>query len=290
MKQLLPAVMLLLFSLQLQAQNTIEAHGNILYYTNDNILHIKVVSGNVPKKGQAVEVHKVFQMGRMSGTHDLAVGTIIGGTDKDLQIKVSEYKSTLVENGVTRPMCKAGDEALIKWEGSTEDLATANFDQEVVDAKTLYLKENYSEAVTAFDKLIAKDAHCLDCYFVRGRALLDLGKAELAIKDFNKVVELHPESAAGIEQAYLFRAKAYYQLEQYEAAIKNYDALLKLDLKTDDVVFLLRQKAFIYGKEELSDKYNTKEAKAHACDCVNKIIALEGASEDNAAMKKEHCE
>lgn len=290
MKYLFFTSFLFLFPLFLNAQEKerIIAHGNLLYYTKDKILHAKIYSAHVPKKGQKVIVDKSFQLGQMKGTHGLAIGEVIGGSVKDLEIKVSEYTSVVEENGENRPMAEPGDELLIKWEPSPEELAIAHFDEDLVTAKTDFLHYKYEEAIALLNKLIKIDDHCLDCHYVRGRAYLALYQEEKAIKDFSKVIEFHHE-VAGIEKAYQYRAEAYFNNGQDEEAIQDYDKLLTLDLKANEIIFLLKKKLEIYSDEEVSHKYDHAAAYEHACECVQKIEMIEGVNLQNQGLRNKHC-
>jgi len=271
------------------AAQTIEAHGNLLYTPKGKTLHIKISSGNIPKKGQAVSIDKSFQLGRMSGTHSLAEGEVIGGTNKDLEVKVSKYTSTKVVDGETVPMCKAGDEMIITWTGSEEELATANFDENLVEAKSAFLHAEYKNAIEMCEKLLKVDDHCIDCHYVIGRAQLSLGENKKAIQAFTKAIDLNHESVKGVLSAYVYRRDAYTKNKQYDEAIGDCDKLLTLDLKTSDILFLLKRKLFLYSLEERSVKYDHNIARTHECECVNKLIALEGKTEENKGLYNRNC-
>ena len=182
-----------------------------------------------------------------------------------------------------------GDELLIQWEGVEHEMESHTFDDQLVEAKTLFLHDEFKKAIDMLSSLIDQDAHCSDCYYVRGRSFMKLDDLKQAINDFTKVIALHPSSAKGIERAYQFRAAAYFDLEKYELALADFDALLALDLSVKEVVFLLKNKIQVYLSEELSDRYDFDTARKNG-DCVMKVIALEGESDENYQLRKMHCD
>ena len=274
------------------SNDLIEAHANLLYIENKKTMHVRVVSGHVPEKGEKVTIQRVFQLGRLSGTYLLAEGRVAGGTEKDLKIEIDAYKTVSQADGNEQgePLCENGDELLIQWEGVEHEMESHTFDDQLVEAKTLFLHDEFNKAIDVLSELIEKDAHCSDCYYVRGRSFMKMDDLTRAINDFTKVIELHPKSAKGIERAYQFRAAAYFDMEKYESALADFDALLALELSVKEVVFLLKNKIQVYLSEELSDRYDFDEARKNACDCVTKVIALEGETEENYQLKKMHCD
>lgn len=286
------SVLLYAFSMYSYANDLIEAHANLLFIEEKKVMHVRVVSGHIPEKGQEVVIQRVFELGRLNGMYELAQGRVIGGTEKDLQIAVDVYKTVSQAEGEKEgePLCENGDELLIQWEGIEHEMESHTFDDQLVEAKTLFLHDEFKSAIDLLSELIEKDEHCSDCYYVRGRSFMKLDDLKPAINDFSKVIALHPTSAKGIERAYQFRAAAYFDLEKYESALADFDALLTLDLSVKEVVFLLKNKIQVYLSEELSDRYDFDVARKNACECVMKVIALEGESEENYQLRKMHCD
>ena len=62
-------------------------------------------------------------------------------------------------------------------------------------------------------------------YYNRGLAYANIGEYQLAIRDYDKVIELDPEHA----EAYCFRGLAYDNLGDYRQAIGDYDKAIESD-------------------------------------------------------------
>ncbi|MCX6234782.1 MAG: tetratricopeptide repeat protein [Bacteroidetes bacterium] len=58
-----------------------------------------------------------------------------------------------------------------------------------------YKKENYQEAVRFFTVAITSTPDYYEAYLYRGGANMNLGDLDLAINDFNKAIEIQPDSA-----------------------------------------------------------------------------------------------
>ena len=84
-------------------------------------------------------------------------------------------------------------------------------------------------------------------YRLRGRINLDRGNIELAKKDFEKVIELYPEHAFGLE----LLGDSYAKEKNYEKAIEIYNEALKID-PNKSTVYQYRA----YAHEALEDYFN----------------------------------
>lgn len=271
------------------AQEEVEARGTLLYYTKDKILHIKIESGSLPSKGQKVNVDKSFQLGQIKGTHSLAVGEVIGGDKRDLEIKVSKYTSTMEEDGVTRPMTKKGDEMILEWKGEPTKRSTNEFEDRLEEAQLGFKKKEYKETILLLDDLIQTDEDCSTCYYLRGRCYLSKYREEKAIADFSKVIALNDGAVEGAENSYFYRAKAYASDREYEKASADYDKLLKLKLDASEIAFLLKQKLDIHESQIRSSDYDPEIARQNACTCVQSIILFEGNNKMNKGRYNKHC-
>lgn len=82
-----------------------------------------------------------------------------------------------------------------------------------------YNRDDYWNAVMAFDEVIESDPTDAEAYYWRGRANSDSGAYEHGIEDILQAIEL------GYDQpvyAYFFLAQAYDEIEAYDEAIANY--------------------------------------------------------------------
>jgi len=86
-------------------------------------------------------------------------------------------------------------------------------------AMARYHRDDYVNAVTAFDVVIERDPTYVNAYYWRGRANVESGAYQQGIDDILTALEL---GYGEPEYAYFFLAKAYDELEDYDAAIENY--------------------------------------------------------------------
>ena len=88
-----------------------------------------------------------------------------------------------------------------------------------------FLKENkLDKAIREFSKVIYIHPHTFQAYLFRGEILLDLEKYEDAIRDFSVLIQ-HTPSA----QAYQSRGFAYAQQQQWEPAISDFQASIEIE-------------------------------------------------------------
>lgn len=90
---------------------------------------------------------------------------------------------------------------------------------------TAYKNENWQEMSTISDSVIKYYPKSKFGYFFKGLALDLLGDYKLAIKYYSVAVKLDPT----VPDIYQNRALAYLQDKQYDKAIADYNAALKLD-------------------------------------------------------------
>lgn len=94
-------------------------------------------------------------------------------------------------------------------------------------ARAYAAKENYDFAVADLTKAISMNSPSVNLDFLynyRGKVYNQQKKSDLAIKDFNKSIEIERENPDAFEG----RAMTYYQLKQFEPAIKDFTEAIKL--------------------------------------------------------------
>ena len=115
--------------------------------------------------------------------------------------------------------------------------AIYNYDQSLkfVDTNSLllYLQLNATSSITASFNLLSKvyntlgknDSPSSFIYIIRGNEYYDLQEYQLAIKDFDKAVALEPDNP----MAYYYRGLTYRKLENSQQANADYTQAIKLD-------------------------------------------------------------
>jgi Flp pilus assembly protein TadD len=111
----------------------------------------------------------------------------------------------------------------------------------------LYLKQrNWAEAQSALEKATQIDPNHARAFAALGMALSDQGKYELAIAPLEKSLQL--DAACGWETHWVL-AKAYYQREQYDAALKSSQAALEESKgKAPEIELLVAQSLTAVGR------------------------------------------
>ena len=89
-------------------------------------------------------------------------------------------------------------------------------------------------------------------HFQKGEALLEKGKLQEALTEFNKAIE-RDES---YHRYYYFRARTYYRLKRYDQAIKDFKKALNIFPEYTATLFLLakayqKKKDYVRAKESL---------------------------------------
>lgn len=91
----------------------------------------------------------------------------------------------------------------------------------------LYNKQQYSEAIAEFNKVLDIDKNLFFVHYYKGRALLDLGKFQEAITSLNKAIEL--TSTKENADYYFYRGVAYSNLDDYKNALENFEKAVTLN-------------------------------------------------------------
>ena len=90
--------------------------------------------------------------------------------------------------------------------------------------ETLHALERFEEARDTFSKILEMDSESIDALTWRGFTLMDLLEYPHAIADFTRAIALDPKYAV----AFLFRANAYYQMENNDKALADIRTAKKL--------------------------------------------------------------
>ena len=85
--------------------------------------------------------------------------------------------------------------------------------------------EKYQEAIENFNKAIELDPNSVAFYFARGDVYEILKKYEEAINDYDEAIELDPDNS----YCYCNRGIAYEKMGEYQEAINDYNKAIELD-------------------------------------------------------------
>jgi len=88
-------------------------------------------------------------------------------------------------------------------------------------------KGQYNIAIENYNKVIELDPKYVDAYYRRGNVYFSKGQYDLAIRDYNKAIEIDPQDAC----AYYDRGKVHVMKCQSEAAIADYSKAIEIDPK-----------------------------------------------------------
>jgi tetratricopeptide (TPR) repeat protein len=109
----------------------------------------------------------------------------------------------------------------------------------------------YNTAVKEFSQAIRRNKNMYFAYINRGESYRALGKPELALKDFEKVIDMMPAYKVPTI-LYYFRALAYYDMNDLFNAFSNMD-FVKSRLKTERKAGIIKNNDFI--NEHLNTHY-----------------------------------
>jgi tetratricopeptide (TPR) repeat protein len=95
------------------------------------------------------------------------------------------------------------------------------------EGKRFLNSTRYAEAALSFNRAVTLQSDLAEGYLFRGRANAALGRAELALDDFSKVIQMRPEGA----EAYVDRAAARLGQEDYAGVVADCGEALKRDAR-----------------------------------------------------------
>jgi len=114
---------------------------------------------------------------------------------------------------------------------SDEDL---EFLEEFLEqADDLFEEENYGEAISYYDQVLAIDSSDIDALNGKGLALDNIGKHEEAITYYDTVLAIGSSDIDALNG----KGLALYNLGKHEEAITYYDTVLVIDSTDDDALF-----------------------------------------------------
>ncbi len=115
-------------------------------------------------------------------------------------------------------------------------------------------KGEHNLAMKDFNKAIELNPEFIDAYYSRGMNYCFTNEYDLAILDFNKTIELSPENT----NAYFMRGFAYLNKTEYDLAIKDYSKVIELNPEFTDAYY---SRGLAYNKKgeyDLAIKDNSK--------------------------------
>ena len=113
-------------------------------------------------------------------------------------------------------------------------------------ARIMRFKKDFNNSVNYYTKAIALDTTSTTGYIWRGIVFQhDLKKPNMALKDYNKAIEVNSESYSGL----LYRAKLYLELNEFEKAKLDISSAIKLDDKNPEAFYVLAQLHKLQGNK-----------------------------------------
>lgn len=116
--------------------------------------------------------------------------------------------------------------------------------------KNKYDENQFFDAIDFLDKAIEVDTAYESAIFLRGVSFLELKKFSLAIRDFDKVIEMRKSNDSYEAEYFLKRAIARTELRDYREAEKDFTMALKLNPGNADIYYEYAQYKYV----TLSDK------------------------------------
>ena len=112
----------------------------------------------------------------------------------------------------------------------------------------------FEDAISDYNKLIELNPNSAFLYYSRGKANVHLEQYEDAVRDYNAAIRINPNYA----EVYLDRGKANVHLEQYEDAVRDYNAAIRINPNYAEV-YLDRGKANVHLEqyEDASQSFQT---------------------------------
>lgn len=260
-----------------------QMHGKVQYF-NATTLNIQYLYGLKPTIGQRLTIKRKFKMGQMQGTSSLAEGSVSKIMGRIIIVEVTKYTSTMVKNGVKKPLVKIGSGVIASWQGANSNKpTTSNVGTGVSERGTfkeavqLIKRRKYKQALPILDALITKDDNNYAYYYERGIAYLKTYKHKAAVQDFTQTIKLRPQA----QMAYFHRAEAYSRSHQTrEKALNDYNYLLSQNLNNTEQVLVLKK--VVKLKDWMKDLDG-------ACNATKKIQILEGKNPANQGLYNKYC-
>ena len=91
--------------------------------------------------------------------------------------------------------------------------------------RTYYDKEQFDDAIAAFNKAVKINPEDVDAYYYRGCTYFAKENLKKALKDYNTAIKLNPEYV----NAYINRGYYYHLKSEYPRAIADYKKALELN-------------------------------------------------------------
>jgi tetratricopeptide (TPR) repeat protein len=124
-------------------------------------------------------------------------------------------------------------------------------------------KPNFKKAVKIYSKILKIDPNYHQALYNRGYCYVGIGKATLAIRDFNKFINIAPiEEKKKIAQAYTNRGIIYRKINEFDKALKDYNKALEIDNEIPQAYY---NRALIYKNQNNMNS---------ACEDFHKAIEL----------------
>lgn len=123
-------------------------------------------------------------------------------------------------------------------------------------AESLYSLRRYSEAITAYDKVIELDPNRIGAYNDRGLAKINVNDNFGAISDFSKSIELRKLKAdSSLNDTYEHRAEAYTKVSNFGSAIEDYSRAIGMKFASQVFLMSISQIRDIYPEfKDISDQ------------------------------------
>ncbi len=93
-----------------------------------------------------------------------------------------------------------------------------------------YQKHEYDKAIAQYSEAIQLDPKVGKYYYARGLCYVAKGEKDKAVADFNRVIHLDPNSLES-RDAYNCMGNVYCEQKDYQKALADYDAAIRLDGK-----------------------------------------------------------
>jgi len=127
-------------------------------------------------------------------------------------------------------------ENLANGEGSFPEISDEDLDlleEYLEQADDLFEEENYGEAISYYDQILAIDSSDIDALNGKALALDTIGKHDEAITYYDTVLAIGSSDIEALNG----KALALYNLGKHEEAITYYDTVLAIDSSDDDALF-----------------------------------------------------